>query len=40
MVKDASALLDHLAIEQADVVGYSMGAATTARLVSRHFSAL
>ena len=33
MVKDASALLDHLAIEQADVVGYSMGAATTARLV-------
>src|SRR5437588_3395499 len=33
MAKDASALLDHLGIEEVDVVGYSMSAATTARLV-------
>jgi pimeloyl-ACP methyl ester carboxylesterase len=33
MVGDARALLDHLGVEQVDVVGYSMGAMTSARLV-------
>jgi pimeloyl-ACP methyl ester carboxylesterase len=35
MVGDARALLDHLAVEEVDVVGYSMGAMTSARLVTR-----
>jgi pimeloyl-ACP methyl ester carboxylesterase len=35
MVGDARALLDHLGVEQTDVVGYSMGAMTAARLVPR-----
>lgn len=34
--KDAIALLDHLSIERCDVMGYSMGSWTTARLVSSH----
>jgi pimeloyl-ACP methyl ester carboxylesterase len=34
MVRDARALLDHLALPSVDVVGYSMGAMTAARLVA------
>jgi pimeloyl-ACP methyl ester carboxylesterase len=34
LVRDARALLDHLGAEQADVVGYSMGAMTAARWVA------
>jgi pimeloyl-ACP methyl ester carboxylesterase len=33
---DVTALLDHLAIEQADVVGYSMGADTALQVAIRH----
>jgi pimeloyl-ACP methyl ester carboxylesterase len=33
MVHDARAVLDHLAVEEVDVVGYSMGAMIAARLV-------
>lgn len=33
MVRDAQAVLDHLGVEQVDVVGYSMGAMVAARLV-------
>jgi pimeloyl-ACP methyl ester carboxylesterase len=33
VVKDAAALLDHLDVEHVDVIGYSMGAMTAARLV-------
>lgn len=33
MVRDARAVLDHLGVEQVDVVGYSMGAMVAARLV-------
>jgi pimeloyl-ACP methyl ester carboxylesterase len=33
MVRDAQAVLDHLGIEQVDVVGYSMGSMVAARLV-------
>ncbi|HEV2308934.1 MAG TPA: alpha/beta hydrolase [Acidimicrobiia bacterium] len=33
MVRDAQALLDHLGIEAVDVVGYSMGALVSSRLV-------
>jgi len=33
MVHDAIAVLDHLAVEEVDVVGYSMGAMIAARLV-------
>ena len=33
MVRDAKAVLDHLGVEQVDVVGYSMGAMVAARLV-------
>lgn len=33
MVRDARALFDHLGLESADVVGYSMGSFTTSRLV-------
>ena len=36
MAEDARALLDHLAIERADVMGYSMGARISAFLVLRH----
>lgn len=36
MADDASALLDHLAIERADVMGYSMGARIAAVLAIRH----
>lgn len=35
MVRDAQALLDHLALDQVDVCGYSMGAMTTYALVGR-----
>jgi pimeloyl-ACP methyl ester carboxylesterase len=34
MVKDVQALLDHLAVERADVVGYSMGAAVALGLLA------
>jgi pimeloyl-ACP methyl ester carboxylesterase len=33
MVRDAQAVLDHLGVEQIDVVGYSMGSMVAARLV-------
>jgi pimeloyl-ACP methyl ester carboxylesterase len=33
MVRDARRLLDHLGVEEVDVIGYSMGALVTARLV-------
>jgi pimeloyl-ACP methyl ester carboxylesterase len=33
MAKDARALLDHLAIERVDIVGYSMGALVSTRVV-------
>jgi pimeloyl-ACP methyl ester carboxylesterase len=33
MVRDAQAVLDHLGVEQVDVVGYSMGSMVAARLV-------
>jgi pimeloyl-ACP methyl ester carboxylesterase len=33
MVRDAQALMDHLGVEAVDVVGYSMGSLTSARLV-------
>jgi pimeloyl-ACP methyl ester carboxylesterase len=33
MLRDAKAVLDHLGVEQVDVVGYSMGAMVAARLV-------
>ena len=33
MARDAQAVLDHLRVEQVDVVGYSMGAMVAARLV-------
>lgn len=36
MAEDARRLLDHLAIEQADVMGYSMGARITAFLALAH----
>ena len=36
MVEDARALLDHLDIERADVMGYSMGARITAFLALKH----
>lgn len=36
MAEDASRLLDHLDIERADVMGYSMGARITAHLALRH----
>lgn len=36
MAEDARALLDHLNIERADVMGYSMGARITAFLASQH----
>jgi len=36
MADDCAALLDHLGIEQADVVGYSMGASTGLRLAIQH----
>ncbi len=36
MAEDARALLDHLRIERADVMGYSMGARITAFLAQRH----
>ena len=36
MAEDARALLDHLKIERADVMGYSMGARITAFLAARH----
>ncbi len=36
MAEDARRLLDHLAIESADVMGYSMGARITAFLAMRH----
>ena len=36
MVEDARALLDHLDIERADVMGYSMGARITAFLTLKH----
>lgn len=36
MADDALALLDHLKIERADVLGYSMGARITAFLASKH----
>jgi pimeloyl-ACP methyl ester carboxylesterase len=36
MAEDAAALLDHLKIERADVLGYSMGARITAFLASKH----
>lgn len=36
MAGDVRALLDHLAIERADVMGYSMGARITAFLASSH----
>ena len=36
MAEDARALLDHLGIERADVMGYSMGARITAFLAQRH----
>jgi pimeloyl-ACP methyl ester carboxylesterase len=34
LVRDAAALLDHLGVERVDVVGYSMGAMTAARLAA------
>src|SRR6185295_13542653 len=33
MVRDAQGLLDHLGVERVDVIGYSMGALVSARLV-------
>jgi pimeloyl-ACP methyl ester carboxylesterase len=36
MAQDVRALLDHLAIERADIMGYSMGARITAFLALRH----
>ena len=36
MAQDALALLDHLKIERADVMGYSMGARITAALAAAH----
>src|SRR5215217_1662969 len=36
MAEDCAALLDYLGIEQVDVVGYSMGAATGLRLAIQH----
>ncbi len=36
LADDAAALLDHLGIEQADVVGYSMGGNTCIQLAIRH----
>lgn len=36
MVEDARALLDHLGLERADVMGYSMGARITALLAHHH----
>jgi pimeloyl-ACP methyl ester carboxylesterase len=36
MAEDVRALLDHLAIERADVMGYSMGARITAFLAAMH----
>ena len=36
MAQDVRALLDHLSIERADVMGYSMGARITAFLAQRH----
>jgi pimeloyl-ACP methyl ester carboxylesterase len=35
MVKDAQSLMDHLGVEQVDVVGYSMGSLVSSRLVPR-----
>ena len=35
MVRDARALLDHLAIRQVDVIGYSMGSIIASRLVGQ-----
>lgn len=35
MGRDVEALLDHLDAQRADIVGYSMGAMTTARVVAR-----
>jgi pimeloyl-ACP methyl ester carboxylesterase len=36
LAKDARHLLDHLRVEKADVIGYSMGARITAELALRH----
>lgn len=36
MADDVAALLDHLDIEEADVLGYSMGAATALQVAIRH----
>jgi len=36
MADDVAALMDHLAIEQADIVGYSMGADTALQVAIRH----
>lgn len=36
MADDVAALLDHLGVEQADVLGYSMGAATALQVAIRH----
>jgi pimeloyl-ACP methyl ester carboxylesterase len=36
MAEDAKRLLDHLGIEQADVIGYSMGARVTAFMLINH----
>jgi pimeloyl-ACP methyl ester carboxylesterase len=36
LADDVAALMDHLAIEQADVIGYSMGGITALQLAIRH----
>jgi pimeloyl-ACP methyl ester carboxylesterase len=36
MADDTAALLEHLGVEQADIVGYSMGGATALQLAIRH----
>ena len=36
LADDVAAVMDHLAIEQADIVGYSMGATTSLQLAIRH----